>query len=276
MPTVFADNTIKVLDDLKKISNREDYVLSWWDYGYPIRYYSDVKTLIDGGKHSGSVNFPVSYALSTTDQKASVNMAKLDVYFNEYAYNNNKSHDCLTLMMDKYKYKDPNKFLANINSVEVPKIKEDIYYFLPSKMLGIFPTVKTFSDLNLKTGEQNKPKFFHIASRYKAYPNGDIDLGRGIKLIQNRYLKIGEQNVPLNKITITMYDNNLKLHKREATINPRSNLNLIFLRDYRMFIVLDNEYYNSTYIKLFVLEDYDKTLFEPVILTPDAKIYKVK
>lgn len=53
VPTVFSKQEVAVLDKLKSIADREDYVVAWWDYGYPIRYYSDVKTLIDGGKHSG-------------------------------------------------------------------------------------------------------------------------------------------------------------------------------------------------------------------------------
>jgi len=64
VPTVFNSNEVQVLDKLKGIADREDYVVAWWDYGYPIRYYSDVKTLTDGGKHSGKVNFPVSYILN--------------------------------------------------------------------------------------------------------------------------------------------------------------------------------------------------------------------
>ena len=63
VPTVFNADEVKVLNKLKDIAQREDYVVSWWDYGYPLRYYADVKTLVDGGKHSGVVNFPVSYML---------------------------------------------------------------------------------------------------------------------------------------------------------------------------------------------------------------------
>ncbi len=62
-----ADNLTesdKMLDKLKKISKREDYVVSWWDYGYPLRYYSDTKTLIDGLKHKGDVNFTPSAILT--------------------------------------------------------------------------------------------------------------------------------------------------------------------------------------------------------------------
>ena len=48
------------------------------------------------------------------------------------------------------------------------------------------------------------------------------------------------------------------------------------MKDYNKFIVLENKMYSSTFIQMFVLENYDKSLFEAVILTPLVKVYKVK
>ncbi len=73
VPTVFNKDEVKVLNDLQSKTDREDYVISWWDYGYPIRYYADVKTLGDGGKHSGSVNFPLSFMLTHSQKRSCSN-----------------------------------------------------------------------------------------------------------------------------------------------------------------------------------------------------------
>ena len=64
MPTVMTTEEVESLAQLNKIATGEDYVIAWWDYGFPIRYYGDVKTWIDGGKHSGDVNYPASFALT--------------------------------------------------------------------------------------------------------------------------------------------------------------------------------------------------------------------
>ena len=82
VPVVFNRPEVAVLDALQKMATREDYVMTWWDYGYPIRYYSDVKTLVDGGKHMGSVNYPVSYALMQPQVESS-NMSRLAVEYTE-------------------------------------------------------------------------------------------------------------------------------------------------------------------------------------------------
>ena len=85
VPTVFTKDEVVVLDKLKKIASREDYVVGWWDYGYPIRYYANVKTLSDGGKHSGSVNFPTSFILTNPQEQAS-KMLRLDVEYTEETF----------------------------------------------------------------------------------------------------------------------------------------------------------------------------------------------
>ena len=48
------------------------------------------------------------------------------------------------------------------------------------------------------------------------------------------------------------------------------------MKNYNTFLVLDEESYNSLYIQLMVLEEYDKSLFEQVITNPHAKVYKLK
>jgi len=48
------------------------------------------------------------------------------------------------------------------------------------------------------------------------------------------------------------------------------------MRDYGRILILDKRMYNSAYIQLFVLENYDPNLFEPVILTPLSKVFKLK
>jgi hypothetical protein len=47
------------------------------------------------------------------------------------------------------------------------------------------------------------------------------------------------------------------------------------MKNYNQFIVLDRELYDSLYIKLFVLEEYDKSIFEPISRDPFAKIYRL-
>jgi dolichyl-diphosphooligosaccharide--protein glycosyltransferase/undecaprenyl-diphosphooligosaccharide--protein glycosyltransferase len=47
------------------------------------------------------------------------------------------------------------------------------------------------------------------------------------------------------------------------------------MKSYGTVLIMDDFYYNSSYIQMFVFENYDKNLFKPVILNPFLKIYKV-
>jgi len=55
-----------------------------------------------------------------------------------------------------------------------------------------------------------------------------------------------------------------------------ANFYIVYMKSYNTFLVLDEAMLNSTYIQLFVFENYDKSLFEPVILDPSSKVFKLK
>ncbi len=288
VPTVFTKNEVVVLDKLKKIAGREDYVVGWWDYGYPIRYYADVKTLSDGGKHSGSVNFPTSFIL-THPQVTASKMLRLDVEYTEETFAVNKLNidknesekikriNNIGQMTLDYGHKDTNNFLTTLGTdIKLPKKTRDVYLYLPNRMMNIYPTVNLFSNIDLMTGIKGKQPFFYKSTSFKESKDV-IDLGRGIKIEKKTgKIIVGKQKVAINHFIKTFYDKKGKLHKQVQTINKTSNLNVIFMSNYKQFLVIDNSVYNSTYFQLFVLENYNKSLFEPTILTPLVKVYKLK
>jgi len=276
VPTVFNKQEVQILDKLGQIADREDYVLTWWDYGYPIRYYSDVKTLIDGGKHRGSDNFPVSFAL-TQPQISAANMARLDVEFTELGFVTpcGPSIEC---MLKAYNIQDPNKFLPALNNPELnrPEPTRNVYFYLPMRMMEIFPTVSVFSNLDLLTGEQKQRPLFLVSKNFK--DRGDtIEIARGVVLKkEGGTLQLGEQSTPIKHFVVTEYDQEGNLQKNIQTVNEKSNVSVIFMKNYNQFLVVDDAMYNSSYIQLFVLENHDERVFEPVILNPLAKVYKLK
>ena len=281
VPPVFLKSEVLVLDKLKHIASREDYVVAWWDYGYPIRYYSDVKTLIDGGKHSGALNFPISFAL-TKEQNLSAKMMRLDTEYEEKRFVLQEKNDTkkiptnIALMMKDYHFNNPNKFLSSLNNLKLPKKTRDIYLYLPHRMINIYSTIELFSNLDLATGKQKTPSFFYKTNNFKENRRY-LSLGNNILFDkQNKNLIIGNKAIPIRKFSTVFYNKNKKLQKQEMMFNPFGSLNIIFMPNYSQILVVDNKTYNSTYFQLFIFENYDKNLFEPVILTPLAKVYRLK
>ena len=74
----------------------------------------------------------------------------------------------------------------------------------------------------------------------------------------------------------TSYDEKGRLNVKEYKNDENSKIYVIFMRDYGRFLILDESMLNSAYIQLFVLERYDERLFEPVILSGAAKVYRLK
>ena len=289
VPTVFNNNEVTMLDQLKQKTSREDYVVAWWDYGYPLRYYSDIFTLTDGAKHDGAVNFPVSYML-TKPQEAAAKMARFDVEYDVKAYNISTQNEKKALkdqtklfsnleeMTKQNGFKDSNDFLSALegNALTLPKKTRDIYFYLPYRMLSIYPTISLFSNLDLMSGEKyNSPLFFQ--SEAIGEDTQFIYLQGGVSISKtSTEVKIGDKTLSLNRFIKTSYNQNGKLEVQTKTYNSLSNVNVIYMASYGEFLILDEATYSSLYIQLFVLEQYDKNLFEPVEMTPYAKIYKLK
>lgn len=278
VPTVFNADEVKVLDMLKDKADREDYVVSWWDYGYPIRYYSDVKTLIDGGKHRGDVNFPVSFML-TNPQEASAKLARLDVEYSEKIFQdkNLSIFSNIEKMTKEYGFNDTNDFLLSLEGdIELPKKTRDIYFYLPYRMIDIYPTVEMFSNLDLMNGNMKERSFFYASKQFKQ-DKDILNLGQGVVVdLKELVININNNKVPIKRLVNSAYDKNMKFTKEVQLVNPEGELNLIFMSSYNTFLVVDEKTYNSVYIQLSVLQEYDKMLFEEVILTPHAKVYKLK
>jgi len=276
VPTVFTKDEVNVLDKLKTVSNHKDYAIAWWDYGYPVRYYGELNTLVDGGAHSGFQNYPVSFSL-LKPQLVSAKMARIDVETREVRNKKPDGTNDLESILNDYGYNDANKFLVDLptNKIELPQKTTDVYYYLPNRMLQILPTVDLFSNMDVVSGKQYPRGFFYFTQRFTQASDG-IELGNGVKIMQDNHLQIGSNKIQMRDFYVTSYDNNGKLQVQRTAVNSSAPLSVIFMKNYNTFLVLDNRILASTYIQLFVLENYDKNLFEPVILDPLAKVYKLK
>ncbi|MCF6201480.1 MAG: peptide-binding protein [Hydrogenimonas sp.] len=274
--TVFNLHEVKVLDALKKIGSDKDYVIAWWDYGYPIWYYANKNTLIDGGKHSHD-NFIVSQILTTDSQLQAARLSRVAV---ETYVNSEYKTVADTLFKNREPDQiDPNEYLNMLKEDEdfkLPKKSREIFLYLPWRMNTIFPTVKLFSNIDLTTGEKlSKPLFVDIEIKDnledRTVFNGGIvlDKSKGVLLL-------GAQEVPLRRFVTTRQ---LKDGKNDVTIQniyKEGGLTLLFAKSYNRFFVLDEEMFRSLYIQMFFLENYDEDLFEPVVMSPWAKVFRIK
>jgi len=128
VPTVFNKSEVQDLVKLQKISKPQDYTLTWWDYGYPIWFYSDTSTLIDGGKHNND-NYLISKMMQTTSPELAARLARLSV--ETYVQSDYAVVADTIFHNGKQDQKDPNLVLAEIRSGEykIPPKNRDIYIY---------------------------------------------------------------------------------------------------------------------------------------------------
>ena len=276
---IITKDAVAHLANFKQKTNRDDYTLSWWDYGYLFRYYADVKTLSDPGAQSGEDSFPVSFSL-IKDQTASANMARLNTEYVKMRFDKKFDENVTSTLMQMQKdYGEPdvNKFLASLDdkNFKLPQKTTDVYYVLLPQMVRIIPQIVKFSMLDLVTGKPFEAPSFYMGTIYNQ-KDGSIDIGSGFKLPGDEpefVLDDGEKK-PIH----SWYKVNLKGGKTEITskiIDENAKVRVVILPHYAVALLLDKKLFDSTFIQLFLFENYDKELFEPVILDPTVKIYKL-
>ncbi|NOR55569.1 MAG: peptide-binding protein [Sulfurovum sp.] len=275
VPTVLNKTEVNDLVKLDKMSDPRDYTLTWWDYGYPIWFYSNTNTLIDGGKH-GHDNYLISKIMQTSSQELVANLSRLSV---ETYVDSNYSVVADTIFKNgKEDQVDPNTLLSELENgmYELPKKTRDVYLYLPYRMLNIFPTVMVFGNLNLSTGKAERRISFYPTTAVSE-KDRVISFANGITFdAKNGNLILGKQNVGVKHFVITENTNNETIKLQSRMYHHDGKYAVVYMKSYKRFIVMDSQTFNSTYVQMFILGKYDKDLFELVVSSPYSKIYKLK
>jgi dolichyl-diphosphooligosaccharide--protein glycosyltransferase/undecaprenyl-diphosphooligosaccharide--protein glycosyltransferase len=308
VPTVLNEAEVTDLDKLKALSHPDDYTLAWWDYGYPIWYYSHTSTLIDGGKHNND-NFIISTIMQTSSAELAANLSRLAIErytegfnsYREYIANGSEKNtipdkfkmlntkgelyhagkDPVSNHLFRNKQKDqldPNFLLVELENgtYSMPKKSRDIYLYLPYRMMRIFPTVSIFGNLDLTTGEK-KRKITFYPTRAIGKKGSTVKLANGIELdTKQGTVTLGQAKKPIKYFVTTANTNDGKTKVTRQLYHVDGKYVVVYMKSYGQFIVMDEETYRSMYVQMFMLENYDKNLFELVISSSYSKIYKLK
>ncbi len=275
VPTVMSAKEVSALEKFKSLSDSKDYTVAWWDYGYPLWFYTHTNTLIDGGKHNHD-NFIVSEILTTSSPIEAARLARIAV--ETYVSSGYKEIADTLFIGQNGVPKNVSDYLDTLRyeeSVVLPTKTRDVYLYLPWRMIDILPTITLFSNLDLNAPDNRQQPYMYSTASVQDTGKA-LDLGNGITVLKEKnILKIGNQEIPIKEFYQVGYDQNNKLQVNRQQF-ASEGLNIVYMPNYGRFMVLDDFYLNSTYIQMFVFEHYDKDLFEPVILDPMTKIYKLK
>jgi dolichyl-diphosphooligosaccharide--protein glycosyltransferase/undecaprenyl-diphosphooligosaccharide--protein glycosyltransferase len=162
------------------------------------------------------------------------------------------------------------------SNYKLPKKTRDIYLYMPLRMMGIFPTVGLFGNLNLQTGHREREINF--------YPTSAVRQKGAIIYLANRIrFNVRDGELDINNRDIKVQTFSIASLRKNGSISVRSNLyhmdgrfSVVFMKSYKRFVIMDNTTYNSAFVQMFMLGRYDKNLFDLVVASPYSRIYRVK
>lgn len=262
---VFNPEQISALEQLKSKATRKDYVVTWWDYGWPVWYYTNMQTMIDNGRHHED-NYSVAKILMSNSQTFTYNAT-------HHLYDIYSKNQSPAIIQALQKDKEPSKLFEKLSQTDmIHKKYVDKYLVLPQQMTKLIYTIFTFANIDPKTGEKLKSKLFFEFNALKEDKNF-IYLDKGTKVDKNKALIIqGETKIPIKSFYHIITKNNQKLLKE---INAYSKgLNLIVYEG--KYYLMDDYFLNTTFIQLMFFNNYDKRYFEPVYTGKSISIFKVK
>jgi dolichyl-diphosphooligosaccharide--protein glycosyltransferase/undecaprenyl-diphosphooligosaccharide--protein glycosyltransferase len=158
----------------------------------------------------------------------------------------------------------------------LPPKTRDIYLYLPYRMLRIFPTVAVFGNLDLTTGKSERKISFYPTSA-AGEKDGILSFRNGITFDRNKgEVSFGQQKKQVKNFIITQNTQEGNVQLQSQLYHADGEFAIVYMKSYNTFIVMDTKTFNSMYVQMFMLEKYDKNLFELVVSSPYSKIYKLK
>ena len=249
------------LQAIKSALNKNDrgYILTWWDYGWPLWYYTNKRTLIDNGKHHWD-NYIVAKSLFSSDLGF---VARFDRFFVE-RYDRIYPWAILPYILNRYPLKELE---SKLRSGEIrEKKRNEIYYYFDDKILTKLPVIEEFAYLK---GEKKKGFVWIDLVRRIDTSKGllqgkaaHIDLGRGI-------LEAGGQRTRVGRVIFHDGEKIVKIYRY-------SNDPYTIIVYKKRYIVGTSGYGSSFFFRAFFYGDLDKRLFERVIYNKSAKIYRLR
>lgn len=263
---VFTPQQVQVLETLKTKTKSSDYIVTWWDYGWPIWYYTGMKTLIDNGKHHQD-NYVVSRIFMTDSQKE----ANHAIHLFYETYNNVKVGPSFNRVISKYK--DVDKVYKLLQEKDlIKKKKSEKFIFIPFQMIKTLYTIYTFSNLDIKTGKPY-PKNIFVENIPSHEDKSAVYMTNGNKIDKiNGYFVTKENQFYIRNI-YTITQNGFK-----KTIDTKKGhdkgLHMILYN--KKFYIMDDKFFNSLAIQLYFFDKYEPKYFEKLFSTDQVKLYRVK
>ncbi len=266
-PFYFHKNEVKALEDFSMQADNNDLILSWWDYGWPIWYYTGKNiTLVDNGLNHSDTFYVGNMLLSSNPTFVAHSAA--------YArkIRNSGVKEVIPYIARHGDVFEQFKLLSNPqNSVEAPG---NSYILLHRDMLAVLPTIAATADRDPRSGNPTRHRQFYLSELQKPYDGKDPILHGDTFTLDLRSGIITGSNGASSRVSGVAVSENGKLTAAQRFDANAPMYLIIYNRTKALY--MDKSVFNSFLIQALVLGVYNKTYFEPVAETGIMKLFKVR
>jgi hypothetical protein len=246
---VFTQSDLKVLEQLE---DKKPFVLAWWDYGWPLWYYTNAATIIDNGKH-GEDSYLISYLLNSKEQSFVANASKRITV--EFPKARSEGHYALAHAL--FKKGNPKEVMEKLGEpVEVKEVKA--YWFLHTGMLSRMNNIKRYSNRDLETGALTER---HVSTYVAKTDAMSFDEELGAYVAGNRRFLAKSYYRTEDKYRLDFGDKNRFFHVIETPSH---------------FLICNDVIYDSFLVQMLLIENYDKRYFAPIAKGESALLLEVR
>ncbi len=279
IPVLLRHDDVAALNTLRRQAAPDDMVITWWDYGSAVWFYSGCQTLNSPASNQSPDNFLVSKILSTSSYRQAANLSLMAAEYQARMRGNNAVIN--RILWDRNEQREtPRDFLelAASPTFELLPQTRETFLFLPAELLRMYPAIRMFSDRDLLTGKSGQRPVYTLATGRRKGHKLTVTLNHRLLQIdaRSRTSTIGRRRFPLHALHLLRYSETGELQVRTILFDANAPYHVVSLPDDGVFLVLDAESYASVLVQLLVFENADASRFEAVDLNPGSKLYRVR
>ena len=251
--------------NLKKVTEENSWIWSWWSEGYMIEYYGRRGVFVDPGSQFTPKTYFVglSYAENRPEKARNVilSIASIGLKGIEKEMKNGVSPFQIKEKALEGEYIDKNK------------LKNPVYWMFTYRSLPAFDGINRIGTWNFKLQNGLSRQYQYIGTCKVLNPSL-IRCSRWLIDLKNGYVTAGRRKIPIKKVFIKGKNGSL-----QKGLFSNKGINIILVSsNYGLFgFAMHDQPLKSMFVQMFLLRNYDNKYFELVHENfPYSVVYKVK
>ena len=241
LPTVLQNSEVKLLEEIKNKSKPGDYVHTWWDWGSAVWFHAERNVLTSPNNQTHDT-YVFAKMMTTDSPRLAAHLGRTTAEYFHHGDPKGRAGLAVEHLFQHTKL-SPEEVLSGVENQLPVEPTRDIFLFLPSKLLNFYHVLHSFSERDLRSGEQAPPAMlvrFHSAKLdgnalwISYYPQDQqpallIDLaqlviceyGKKIDAKQMKSMTARGQKIEWNSAIVTLQTTQgLLLHAKKLNLQP--------------------------------------------------------